>query len=109
MGFPEKLSKDALIKVKNDSIAAAVEAVVALQEAEKALQKDLKVEIEEKLITVIEWQCSICTIINKPGGTMCNMCGAAAPESAYTDAKAEQLKKEKEEQKKKEEEEKIAN
>lgn len=30
MGFPEDLGKRALIKVKNESVAAAVEAVVAL-------------------------------------------------------------------------------
>lgn len=108
MGFPEKLSKEALVKVKNESIAAAVEAVVALQEAEKAILKELKVEKEEKKVTVVDWPCSQCTIINKPGLTICDMCGAAAPESAFVDAKAESAKKEEEEQKKKEEEEKLA-
>jgi uncharacterized UBP type Zn finger protein len=31
MGFPEELGKRALIKVKNESVAAAVEAAVTLQ------------------------------------------------------------------------------
>lgn len=32
MGFPEELCKKALVKVKNESLEAAVEAVMELQE-----------------------------------------------------------------------------
>jgi uncharacterized Zn finger protein (UPF0148 family) len=107
MGFPEALSKKALIKVKNESMAAAVEAVVALQEAELA-QKATEGTPEVRIATVVEWPCPACTIINKPGKTVCDMCGAAAPAHAYVDAAAEKAKKEAEEREKKEEEERIA-
>jgi hypothetical protein len=96
MGFPEALSKKALIKVKNESMAAAVEAVVALQEAELA-QKATEGIPEVKIATVIEWTCAACTMINKPGKTVCEMCGAAAPALAYVDAAADKAKKEAEE------------
>jgi hypothetical protein len=35
MGFPLELSKKGLIKVKNESVAAAVDAIMVLQEEEQ--------------------------------------------------------------------------
>lgn len=61
-----------------------------------------------KKATVVDWPCTACTIINKPGRTVCDMCGCKAPEQAYVDAAAEKAKKDAEEQKKTEEEERIA-
>ena len=92
MGFPEDLSKLALIKIKNESVAAAVEAVVALQ-AEKLSQNAKESLKETKKVTVVDWNCEACTIINKPGGTDCDMCGCKAPESAFVDSTAEKAKK----------------
>jgi uncharacterized Zn finger protein (UPF0148 family) len=47
-------------------------------------------------------------MINKPGGTVCDMCGCKAPESAFVDAAAEKVKKQAEDKKKIEEEERLA-
>jgi hypothetical protein len=61
-----------------------------------------------KKVTVVEWVCEACTIINQPGGLTCTMCSFAAPASAFVDLQAEKAAKEAEEKKKKEEEERIA-
>ena len=106
MGFPEPLCSKALVKVKNESIAAAVEAVVALQEEEKGKKTESAEDV--KKVTLVEWTCTACTMINKAGGTVCDMCCAKAPEHAFVDAAGEQAKKEAEESKKKEEEERLA-
>jgi hypothetical protein len=102
MGFPEDLSKLALIKVKNESVAAAVEAVVALQ-AEKLSSLAKESLKDTKKVTVVDWTCDACTMINTPGGTDCDMCGCKAPESAFVDGEAEKSKRLAEEKKLKEE------
>lgn len=106
MGFPEPLCSKALVKVKNESIAAAVEAVVALQEEEKGKKAESTEEV--KKVTLVEWTCSACTMINKAGGTVCDMCCCKAPEQAFVDAAGEQAKREAEDSQKKEEEERLA-
>lgn len=107
MGFPEDLAKQALIKVKNESVAAAVGAVVALQ-AEAVASPEQEPPKEEKKATVAQWNCEMCTIINQPGGTTCHICFSAAPASAYADEDAEKAKREEEQKLKKAEEERLA-
>jgi hypothetical protein len=109
MGFPEDLGKLALIKVKNESVAAAVEAVVSLQvEQVNQQEKEAPKEKEEKKVTVVQWDCEICTVINQPGGTKCHICFGQAPASAYVDEEAEKAKKDAQEKAEKAEEERLA-
>jgi hypothetical protein len=109
MGFPEDLGKLALIKVKNESVAAAVEAVVSLQvEQVNQQEKEAPKEKEEKKVTVVQWDCEICTVINQPGGTKCHICFGQAPASAYVDKEAEKAKKDAQEKAEKAEEERLA-
>jgi len=56
MGFPEDLGKLALVKVKNESVAAAVEAVVSLQ-VEQVSQQAKVAPKEEKKVAVVQWVC----------------------------------------------------
>jgi uncharacterized Zn finger protein (UPF0148 family) len=63
---------------------------------------------EVKKATVTDWNCTACTMINKQGGTVCDMCGCKAPDQAYVDVSAEKAKKEAEEKMKTEEEERLA-
>ena len=107
MGFPEGLSKEALIKVKNESIAAAVEAVVTLQN-EHGSQPEKNAPMAGKKPTVSQWNCEACTVINQPGGTECQVCGREAPAKAYVDEEAEKARKEAEEKERQEEEERLA-
>jgi hypothetical protein len=97
MGFLEGLSKQALIKVKNESIAAAVEAVVALQSEQATQMEKNTATVADKKATVVQWNCEACTIINQPGGTHCMMCNFAAPAKAFVDEQAEKAAKEAEE------------
>jgi len=91
MGFPEDLGKLALVKVKNESVAAAVEAVVSLQ-VEQVSQQEKVAPKEEKKVAVVQWVCEMCTVINQPGGTKCHICFGQAPASAYVDEEAEKAK-----------------
>ena len=93
MGFPEGLSKQALVKVKNESIAAAVEAIVALQ-TEQASPGEKTTPTTGKKPTLVQWNCEACTMINQPGGTECHVCGCAAPTRAFVDEQAEKAAKE---------------
>ena len=107
MGFPEGLSKQALVKVKNESIAAAVEAIVALQ-TEHASQGEKNAPPQGKKPTVAQWNCEACTMLNQPPGTECHVCGCAAPARAFVDEQAEKARQEAEEKKRKEEDERLA-
>lgn len=69
MGFPEVLARQALVKVKNESIAAAVEAVMS--QRSKGAQA--------------QWACERCTVVNAAGGTTCHLCGGPAPATALAD------------------------
>jgi len=109
MGFPEDLGRKALVKVKNESVAAAVEAVVALQAEQVAEQpKQEPAKEAAKKATVAQWNCDMCTIINQPGGTSCHICLSPAPASAYVDVAAEQQKREEEELRQQQEVERVA-
>ena len=58
------------------------------------LEKDAE---SAKKVTLVEWACEACTIINQPGGAKCSMCGLPAPASAFVDLQAEKAAKEAEE------------
>lgn len=103
MGFSAAVSKQALIKVKNESVAAAVEAAVVLQ----AEQMGASAKPEPAKVAVTDWSCPVCTLINKPGGSSCPACGGAVPPEACINEAEERAKKEEEDRKKKEEEERI--
>ena len=107
MGFPEDLGRRALVKVKNESVAAAVEAVVALQ-AESVVKPAQEPPGEAKRTTVAQWNCEMCTIINQPGGASCHICFSAAPASAYVDEGAEKTRQDEELRLKTEAEERLA-
>jgi len=106
MGFPEDLGKLALIKVKNESVAAAVEAVVALQ-VEQASKLEKEPAAEKKKVTVVQWNCEMCTVINQPGASTCHICFTPAPSTAFVDEAAEKATRDAEEKKKKDEAEKL--
>ena len=111
MGFPEDLGKLALVKVKNESVAAAVEAVVSLQVeqvSQQAKDNDKVAPKEEKKVAVVQWVCEMCTVINQPGGTKCHICFGQAPASAYVDEEAEKAKQDAEDKAEKAKEEKLA-
>lgn len=105
MGFPEDLARKALIKVKNESVASAVEAVVALQAEDIALTA-LQTKVDKK-VTLVQWTCERCTVVNPPGGCTCHVCFGQAPAYAYIDEEAEKLKSDAENKKKKEEEQRV--
>lgn len=102
MGFSEEVSRAALIKVKND-ISAAYDAAVALQAEQLAANQ----KAEASKVAKKEWPCPTCTVINQPGGSKCQLCGAAVPADACVDEEEERAKKEAEDRAKKEEEERI--
>jgi hypothetical protein len=113
MGFPEDLARRALVKVKNESVAAAVEAAVALQaEPEEGLKLQAAAgqgaAKEGKKATLVEWSCAMCTIINPPGGTTCHICFSPAPAGAYVDERAEKARLEEELQRERDEEARLA-
>lgn len=101
MGFPEDLARRALVKVKNESVAAAVETAVALQaEPGEGLTSSAATgqgaPKEAKKATLVQWSCEMCTIINPPGGTTCHICFSPAPAGAYVDEGAEKARQEEE-------------
>ena len=106
MGFNIELSKQALIKVKNESLAAAIDAVIEIQ---KILDKEKAKVVESvpKKAIIQSWECKACTFINIEGKAICDMCTLPAPDTAYLIVKSEEEKKkeEEEEQKKAREEE----
>lgn len=106
MGFPEELGKKALMKVKNESVTAAVDAVVSLQVEQDGQREVEPPKVEKK--TVVKWSCEMCTMLNQPGGTKCHICFSAAPATAYVDEAAERAEKEAEEKRKTEDEERVA-
>jgi hypothetical protein len=73
MGFPVELCKKGLIKVKNESVAAAVDIIMELQESE------LKKHPKPTNLTVISYSCTTCTYQNPDGKAVCELCGTPAP------------------------------
>lgn len=108
MGFTMEQSKKGLIKVSNESVAAAVEAIMELQASEPEKPKPTA---SAKNLTVVSYNCSMCTYLNPDGKAVCEVCGTAAPQTAYIVVKSEEETKKEEEEaarKKKEEEEAAA-
>jgi uncharacterized UBP type Zn finger protein len=62
MGFPQDLSKKALIEVKNSGVDAAVEVVFQLQADTQVKEKDAVPD--KKKGTIVEWNCKACTVLN---------------------------------------------
>ena len=89
--------------MKNESVAAAVDAAVVLQ----AEQMGTSHKVEAVKVAMKEWACPVCTVINKPGGSKCAVCGEAVPSEACVNEEEERAKKEAEDRAKKEEEERI--
>ena len=97
MGFPLELSKKGLIKVKNQSAEAAIDAIMTLQEEE--LKKNPKGAKPKSTIKIMSYECAICTYKNPDGAAVCEICGAGAPQTAMTIVKSEEeIKREKEEE-----------
>jgi hypothetical protein len=96
MGFPAELVKKGLIKVKNESAAAAVDAIMELQEQTKKVEKKPEKKIKERILA---YSCEICTFFNKEEKPICEICGSPAPQSAIVFEKSkEDEDKEKEEE-----------
>jgi hypothetical protein len=108
MGFPEDLGRRALLQVKNESVAAAVEAVVALQAETVAKPEAPAPKEAEKKATLVPWNCEVCTYRHEPGAATCHICFSPAPASAFIDAGAEKAKEEAAAQSKRDEEEKLS-
>ena len=89
MGFPLEFAKKALVQVNNESIPAACEVVLELQEKEGKTAEGK--EPKKKLI--LSWSCPQCTFINVEGRSTCELCDMAAPQSAYVFEKTEEEKK----------------
>lgn len=108
MGFSLELCKKGLIKVKNESVAAALDAIVELQQVD--LKSNLTSSHTGSNLQVVSYECTSCTYLNPDGKAVCDVCGTAAPQTAYILVKSEaQIKKEAEEieRKKKEEEDEL--
>lgn len=87
MGFPQELCKKALVKVLNTSVQAAVDALMELQEKEgksKPTSSDTGATVQ-----VVSYECSMCTFLNPDGKAVCEVCGTAAPQTAYVFIKTE--------------------
>ena len=97
MGFNIDLSKQALIKVKNESLAAAIDAVIEIQKIQDKEKAKLVDSIPKKAI-IQSWECKTCTFINIEGKAVCDMCTVAAPDTAYLIVKSEEEKKKEEEE-----------
>lgn len=85
MGFPLELSKKGLIKVKNESVVAAVDAVMELQEQEAKKQPKTAGKVK-----VVAYACEVCTFQNPDGNALCEVCGTAAPQTSYVVVKTPQ-------------------
>ncbi len=98
MGFALELSKKGLIKVKNQSAEAAIDIIMTLQEEEN--KKNPKSASKPKTqIKVVSYSCEVCTFVNPDGASVCEVCGAGAPQTAMVIVKSEaEIKKEKDEE-----------
>ena len=91
MGVPLELSKKGLIKVKNESVVAAVDAVMELQEQEAKKKPKTSGKVQ-----IVAYACEVCTFNNADGKAVCEVCGTAAPQTAYVIVKSPQeIEKEK--------------
>ena len=88
MGFSTEIAKKALIQVNNESVEAAMDAVLDLQKKGFITRvEDKKEAKKEKDFIILSWQCSVCTLINAEGKTVCEVCNSPAPQSAYKSTK----------------------
>jgi len=96
MGFPQELCKKALVKVLNTSVAAAVDALMELSEKE-GKTNPASSEPAGTTVQVVSYECTMCTFKNPDGKAVCEICGTAAPQTAYVFLKTEaQVKAEEE-------------
>lgn len=74
MGFPLEACKKGLIKVKNESLPAAVDAIMELQETDsKAVPKE---KDSKEGLKVVSYECTVCTYLNPDGKAICEICGS---------------------------------
>ena len=66
-----------LIKVKNESVAAALDAIVELQHVD--LKSNLTSSHTGSNLQVVIYECTSCTYLNPDGKAVCDVCGTAAP------------------------------
>jgi hypothetical protein len=103
MGFSQDHCKKALIKSKNESLAAAVDVVMELIVAEPKKPE----VIIKKNFKYLGFTCPACTFINVENNAHCAVCGAECPKEAVIEIVDElevQKKKEDSDRKKQEEE-----
>lgn len=78
MGFPHELAKKALIMVKNEGLEKAIDAIMTLQTEEiEAATASVKSDV-----TIRQWNCPSCTLVNIAGTTKCELCDTPAPQEA---------------------------
>lgn len=98
MGFPLEACKKGLIKVKNESVPAAVDVIMEMQELESKVHPKEKGGSSSEGLQVLSYECTVCTYVNADGKAVCELCGTAAPQTAYVVVKSEeQIKREKDE------------
>lgn len=78
MGFGAEVSKAALIKTKNESLSAALDVISEIQaEIDKGKKPDTL------QIKIVSYECEVCTLYNKEGNSICEVCGSPAPQTAF--------------------------
>ena len=98
MGFGLETAKKGLIKVKNESVSAAIDAIEEITK----LEKDKEPKLPVKKMKIISWQCPTCTYINAEGKEICEMCTSGVPDQyRIPDNDEEDIKKQKDEEEKK--------
>lgn len=65
MGYGLSVVKKALIAVKNDSVPAALDVLEQIKEEDKKKKKAKR----------SNWNCSVCTFLNRSDIDTCEMCG----------------------------------
>ena len=100
MGYGLTVVKKALIAVKNDSVPAALDALEQIKQEEK----------KKKVAKRSNWNCPVCTFLNRSDIDTCEMCGQMFDFAEEEEKERIRLEKQAEEQekKKKEEEKKKA-
>lgn len=89
MGFALEFAKKALIKVKNESVAAALDAIEDIQTKAKEVIIAKETAVSAKKQKILSWICQLCTYINPEGKATCEMCTYPVPQSSIIEEKNE--------------------
>ena len=92
MGFSEDIAKKALVATNNESIEVAMDAALELQKKAPAIVPRVEEKKQEGEWILQSWACPKCTLINKEGVKVCDVCGELAPQTAYKPVKKEEKK-----------------